>query len=602
MCGIVSSTDISNYNTDASRVLIVSRGARQKQQKSGESSEELENWIYSSFASRLACAWIDIDKDRVPIFLLNSNSLFLYVRVKHDDIDIKFVKNLKGLTANFPAPTQVLLIMFNRNNDFTARYQDLLEQFWQEQLVDVTIIGIALRVSPKQRRKITIDRETDYAATIHHYNPFARAHTNRALDSSSKLFPEKLDDFHGLKLRVGFVEHPPYSWRSPKSRKMTGFVGLLLETIQRKLNFSVEMDFRPMSDHGVLLANGSATGLLGEVALPKRHLDVFAYGSFLLHVDHPLLADRTTWISLERICGLVPLIKKPAFQLSSGIQWSLLVILCLVVVVWLSSVLLLGKYWRPLDIAQLMMGSSMFARATTLRERLLFGCVLVVGLFYSSSMLAHLTSLNLDMAAYKRFESYRELDESGLVPFVHPNLMNMTFRSGNDPTLYRLGRKAIQHTNTDTCLGWLLGQANVSCIMGQYRISYLLNRHGDRVKQAKPCFWTAYRAFSLRKGSPYTPSFNRIIRHVQEAKFDTKWNHLYREEASRLSDDSSSEEKRVLSDSLRDNSYRSVFVLLLAGYVLSFAVFFAELAVEHFHAKLQRQCQWLRRRKKISTK
>ncbi|CAB0035248.1 unnamed protein product [Trichogramma brassicae] len=329
MCGIVSSTDISNYNTDASRVgdrrdFLVNRhtieiesphsssssssssGSRVEhrvasldrlmllylcQQKSGESSEELENWIYSNFASRLACAWIDIDKDRVPVFLQNSNSLFLYVGVKDDDIDMKFVKNLKGLTMNFPAPTQVLLIMFNRKNDSTARYQDLLEQFWQEQLIDVTIIGIALRVSSKQRRKIAIiiDRETDYAATIHHYNPFAGAYTNRALDSSSRLFPEKLDDFHGLKLRVGFVEHPPYSWRSPKSQKMMGFVGRLLETIQRKLNFSVEMDFRPMSDHGILLANGSATGLLGEVALPKCHLDVFAYGSFLLHVEHPLL-------------------------------------------------------------------------------------------------------------------------------------------------------------------------------------------------------------------------------------------------------------------------------------------------------------------------
>uniref|UniRef100_A0ABD2XQA3 Retrotransposon gag domain-containing protein n=1 Tax=Trichogramma kaykai TaxID=54128 RepID=A0ABD2XQA3_9HYME len=75
----------------------------------------------------------------------------------------------------------------------------------------------------------------------------------------------------------------------------------------------------------------------------------------------------------------------------------------------------------------------------------------------------------------------------------------------------------------ETCLDWLLNHANVSCILGQYAIVLLTARHSDLMKQAKPCFWSAYRAFAMRRGSPHTPSFNRIIRATQESGIVQSW-------------------------------------------------------------------------------
>uniref|UniRef100_A0ABD2VQX8 Uncharacterized protein n=1 Tax=Trichogramma kaykai TaxID=54128 RepID=A0ABD2VQX8_9HYME len=122
----------------------------------------------------------------------------------------------------------------------------------------------------------------DYAATIHHYNPFTSVYTNRVLDSFSLLFPSKLDDLHGYRLRVGFHYHLPYSLSSQKSKEQMGIFDLVLDLIQSKLNFSVESDF--LTDYPLTV--DSYTGLL--VPLVKgRRLDVFASGAFLVHIEDP---------------------------------------------------------------------------------------------------------------------------------------------------------------------------------------------------------------------------------------------------------------------------------------------------------------------------
>lgn len=161
----------------------------------------------------------------------------------------------------------------------------------------------------------------------------------------------------------------------------------------------------------------------------------------------------------------------------------------------------------------------------------------------------------------------------------------------------------------DMCLGWLLNYANVSCIMTRPRISYWLAVHSGRMKQAEPCFWSSYRNFIMRQGSPYTLSFNRIIRVAQESGIVSKWWQRFHEDAVSLSHKKNTAnvssqliEMNKRRHRLKNNSYSSVFFLLLVGYVLSLAIFSMELTVKHFHAKLQRRWRRLRRRIVISKK
>ncbi|CAB0041176.1 unnamed protein product [Trichogramma brassicae] len=152
------------------------------------------------------------------------------------------------------------------------------------------------------------------------------------------------------------------------------------------------------------------------------------------------------------------------------------------------------------------------------------------------------------------------------------------------------------------CVYWLLTFGNVSCILEQYEISLFMDLVGGPMTQAEPCFWSSYRVLVMRPGLPYTSSFNRIIRVAQAAGLVQKWWRDYNYDLDRqryeISDDASSGpiRKNILPDKMRDHSYRNVFLLLLAGYLLSLAVFFVELTVEHFHEKLQRLWRWLPRR------
>uniref|UniRef100_A0ABD2XP10 Ionotropic glutamate receptor C-terminal domain-containing protein n=1 Tax=Trichogramma kaykai TaxID=54128 RepID=A0ABD2XP10_9HYME len=582
-----------DYNEYPLLVLFLYRGDHPKYQRNSKSSEEIVNWIYSSFVSRLRCAWIDIDKNNVSILLQKSNSLFVYVGVENE-IDGTFITNLKSLSLNFPAPIQVLLIIFNSKNDSSESYLNLLEQFWQKQLLDVTIISISSQVSKFLRKIGTISYEMDYAAKIHHYNPFANVYTNQNLDPLSRLFPVKLDDLQGYRLRVGFLMDVPYSLGSLKSDEDEGIFDTVLHLIKDKLNFSIESDF--MMDYP--LFNDSVTRLCVQRIVSERRLDALVFGALIDHHEQPLLVDRTTFISWEQTCALVPLMRKPVFHLNNGIKWWLLVILSLVAVVWLSSLLLIRRrgsssYWRPLNICLMMMGSPITAQAVTLRERFLFGSVLLLSLFYSSSILVHLTNLKLDLKAYPSFKTYQELDESGLIPVVDPYWFNMTFRFSNDPALNRLGEKAFLSSERRTCVYWLLNYANVSCILGQHYIRLYTAMFSGKMKQAEPCFWSTYRAFIVRKGSPYLPSFNRIIHAAYESgKVQSFWQHYY-EFIAQLRNEHRVNvtgliEENSLPDKLRNNSYRNVFFLLFAGYLLSLAVFFIELAFNNFHTKLQR--------------
>ncbi|KAL7305636.1 hypothetical protein TKK_0002363 [Trichogramma kaykai] len=185
---------------------------------------------------------------------------------------------------------------------------------------------------------------------------------------------------------------------------------------------------------------------------------------------------------------------------------------------------------------------------------------------------------------------------------MHPSMFNSTFKYRNNPTLRRLGQKAIQSEDMTECIYWLLTYGNVSCILTHYEILLAMELISGPMTQAEPCFWSSYRVIEMRPGSPYTPSFDRIIRLAQAAGLVNKWWRdnfgsldRYRYE---ISDQSLSGlvGKNFLPDKMRDHSYRNVFLLLLAGYLLSLAVFFVELTVEHFHEKLQRLWWWLPQR------
>ena len=149
---------------------------------------------------------------------------------------------------------------------------------------------------------------------------------------------------------------------------------------------------------------------------------------------------RTSYIRLEQCCAVVPtIVIEASVIVSSGTYFTGLATIGLVIFIWAFSFLMRVQkrsIWHPFNIIFLFLGIAVAHQPSKVGERFIFGSLLFASLFYSSNIFAMLTSFNLAENSIKPFDSFEELDDSKLVPIVHPNMFNMTFESGN-PVLHR---------------------------------------------------------------------------------------------------------------------------------------------------------------------
>jgi hypothetical protein len=140
------------------------------------------------------------------------------------------------------------------------------------------------------------------------------------------------------------------------------------------------------------------------------------------------------YFSIEKICAVVPLIPSKKLDVNNSALISCLIIVVLVIIIWLFSLILGSRRnfsWHPLHIGLIILGISVPGQPRIIRERFVYGSILIVSLLYSSSIFAQLASINFLATSFKSFKSLKELNESGLIPVLHPNLYNLTFKFGN---------------------------------------------------------------------------------------------------------------------------------------------------------------------------
>lgn len=140
---------------------------------------------------------------------------------------------------------------------------------------------------------------------------------------------------------------------------------------------------------------------------------------------------------MEEACPLVPMIPTTSILLDKSFVASCLAIVILITAIWLFTFILKPDkhsttIWHPLNIGFLILGIAVPDQPRKLRERVVYGCILMVSLFYSSNVVAQLTSINVDTESFVDFQSYEDLEKSGLIPVVHPNMFNMTFSFGDE--------------------------------------------------------------------------------------------------------------------------------------------------------------------------
>ncbi|XP_037941428.1 uncharacterized protein LOC119674364 [Teleopsis dalmanni] len=130
-----------------------------------------------------------------------------------------------------------------------------------------------------------------------------------------ELFPRKLNNFYGCKLKAAVWNIAPFvtlrTNRRGQTRIKGGFEGAMVNTIAEKLNFSIEIVIPPKNEQRGYMINGTYNGAIGM--LHRRAVD-FSFGCFRQSHERSTYASPTVPYHQEQIIAIA---YKAAYQFNS---------------------------------------------------------------------------------------------------------------------------------------------------------------------------------------------------------------------------------------------------------------------------------------------
>ena len=328
---------------------------------------------------------------------------------------------------------------------------------------------------------------------------------------------------------------------------------------------------------------GSATLIFKD--LQEGSIEFISSGAYVFGSPMHRRVERSRFIRVEQCCSLVPIIPETKILITTQSYIALVVTGAVVFVVWITTILMKfdPELMDPLKLVCMLMTVPLSREPENSQpvERIIFGSCLIVSLAYSSTVFAQLTEIIMQTDTEIPFDSFEDLDNSGLRLLMHPNLINKTFEGvEHDKALLSLRKKTQEYFLNNECPKILLKYQNVSCAgtetWSNMFVQMTRKHSGYTMKLAKPCFWSATMAYILKKGSPYVSSFNRIISRSIEAGLLIKWNEDYTRDAM-----FEAKRKEGFSEDVeqKSNLAGQLWNVVIFGSLISFIVFSGEFII-----------------------
>ncbi|OXU31826.1 hypothetical protein TSAR_004054 [Trichomalopsis sarcophagae] len=128
-----------------------------------------------------------------------------------------------------------------------------------------------------------------------------------------------------------------------------------------------------------------------------------------------------------------------------------------------------------------------------------------------------------------QFNTFKEIDESGLQPYVNVMTKDIVFSDVDNKHIQNLKfkSKAVEDFG-ETCFEQLVRKRNIICILLSLRASYGIVKYQDSdkdpiIKIAKPNFNKIMMSYKMDKASPYCTKFLEIFRRLNEAGIGHMW-------------------------------------------------------------------------------
>ncbi|XP_043492368.1 uncharacterized protein LOC122517838 [Polistes fuscatus] len=471
---------------------------------------------------------------------------------------------IRSLMPTSDAPKILWIVHDKDENNFNST----LQQMWKLHLLDVTILELS--GYHKFERNVT----------VHRYNPFVKYYTRLSWNAEIILFPYKIDNLHGYKLKTNINDEHPYEeiLRDPKNGGRIVLGGLsenIFKTWSEIMNFSLIVDEKIKMRRKISRVDGNLAITienLNELDLMYR---LCLQSAFLISAVY------TVPVNSDDICIMVPRISMKRQIDFSHVLFALFIIFLIVILFWIISRLSksASNVFDPINIISLLLGVAITPNSNGLSGRTIFLSIMAARMCYLDIFYEELLNINTDVESEIEFNNYDDILRQD-IKIMYLNVSFPFFKQyfGNDTILKRM----VQTPDIKECVKHLILYKNTSCYheTSKLRLIYMSKRYNGKpiTKVTDICQKNRYLVYLLPKTTPYLNRFNEILLRIIESGIKDKWSRdwLFNLEKKHKMNYS------VNANAVMQQSIITIMKFLLYDYLIIFVLFVLELLFHYF--------------------
>ena len=493
----------------------------------------------------------------------------LYLSKAYDVIEI-----LNELCERKSRPKCLMIFL---TKEKISSHKKLLRNVWNKKFLDFTVLEITEK---RYTNESLFKNNHRNFATIHHYNPFTQTYYRKRYSSGVELFPNKLRNLNGFKLKVGMVHYPPSLYvKRNESGYPVQFFGAhasVVNALSKAMNFRMQKTSSKTQGWGVVSSNISeTTGIFRQLSYNKIQFSVNA-------------ADITPWAGnitensrfLTDFCRfpIIPVLKTETLHLTylrNYLYAGVLLFSLTIIPILIAQIFKFSKeIFSPLYVFEAVLGLSTPDSPTKATERIIFGFTLFSFFISSSVINAVFTDVKFIKESTFEINTLEDLKNAGLRLMLDQSTAYGLQVTEHDNTLQALLNESIITLSSTKCISYLVEYKNVTCVLTDIYARLILRemniKNTDQVmKVGKPCFRKALAGIMFEPGSPYLAQINRLIERISQSGLLIKWNDL-----SYISSKGKNQELEFDDSSV--HIMPSLLVVIVTGSVLSFVTFALE--------------------------
>ena len=514
-----------------------------------------------------------------PIFSNPRSSLFILIYISKENFN-SFINEMDFISEISPARIRPKCLIICLHQRKIILQKEMLHHAWSRHFLDFTILEL-IQENTTNNILVNID---NFQLMIHYYNPFTEDYiTKNSSDiASTDLFPKKLLDMNGHKMKVGSFKSPPYVYLNRNSTKhpvdVYGSHVRLIKTLSEVMNFvTLEVPSKFDNWGNFHIEKNKTSNLVHKLVYNEIQL-ITNQGVMVYRNRHKFNED-TNYVGITRLCPLVPILtnKSQLILINTAFIYMILIIGLLNLLSFvLFRFLKFDHFWSLPHILEIILGMPVSQSPQKSAARIIFGFILIASFLFNSTTYYIFANITLISDKELEIKTLDDLDNSGLELWMPRNARSW-FYYNNDTDIESLLTKSVTVSSYYVCIKYIVKHKNISCVLMESLAQYAINKYRNPennepvMKIAGQCFGEIRENIYFEPHSPYVERVDEILSRMHQAGL--------------ISFNVSSFKKVKNFDELKVQEatkiQRPLIIILVSGYISSISVFICEVIVNY---------------------